>query len=224
MKKRILYLLIFLLVIFLFIVIANIIAKYYLDYKPTIYEQNSSNNFPKTKIEIPNVSGYLIAIYKDKHKLKLYKNNKLIKEYDVNIRRDYEDRKVWEDSQTPEGIFKIETMDKVTNGWERWMGIDTSEKAKKIYRENVKNGQELIKEFENKYGIINSSKQIREFNKIYKNQKMLIGIGIHGGGFSLYNDWTNGCIAMSNTDVIELFDLLEKDDNNGVGTLVIIQD
>lgn len=190
----------------------------------TIYRQNNDNNYPKTKIEIPKHSGYLIAIYKDEHKLKLYKDNKIIKKYNVNIKREEEDRKVWEDSQTPEGIFKIESMDVVSNGWSRWMRLDTTEKAIKIYKKNVKNGEEFINEFEKKFGLIKNYLDIREFNSIYSNHKMLSGIGIHGGGFYLFNEWTQGCVAMSNKDVAELFNLLKHGEKRGINVPVIIQD
>jgi len=42
------------------------------------------------------------VVYKDNHKLELLKNNILIKQYDVNIKREKQDRSIWEDNQTPE--------------------------------------------------------------------------------------------------------------------------
>lgn len=191
---------------------------------PTIYRQNNNNNYPKTKIEIPSQDGFLIAVYKDAHKLFLYQDNKIIKEYDVNIKRELVDRTIWEDNQTPEGIFKIETMDEVTNGWSRWMRLDTHEKAKEIYKGNVFGGTERIRDYEKEYGEIKTDSDIRKFNSIYSSHKILRGIGIHGGGFSLYNEWTQGCIALNNEDVDELFEILKKGENKGMGVPVIIQD
>jgi len=191
----------------------------------TIYEQNSENAFPKTKITIPKEEGYLIAVYKDQHKLKLLKNNKIEKEYSVNIKREEMDRKIWEDDQTPEGIFYIETMNKVTDPpWSRWMRLNTVKKAHEIYKEAYNNGEELISEFEEEYGKLNTDKNLRKFNQINSKQKILRGIGIHGGGFSMYHEWTQGCIALADKDVIELFEILKQSKNKGIGTKVIIQD
>jgi hypothetical protein len=190
----------------------------------TIYEQNNHLKYPKTIIEIPKHQGYLVAVYKDEHKLKLYQDNQIIKEYDVNIKRELPDRKIWEDNQTPEGIFKIETMDKVTNGWSRWMRLNTLNTALPNYINNYSDGEERINNFEKEYNEIKTDADLRKFNSLNSDQKILRGIGIHGGGFSLYREWTWGCIAMSNKDVIELFDFLSKNENNGLNTLVIIQD
>jgi len=193
--------------------------------KKTIYEQNSQNNYPKTTIPIPKEKGYLLAVYKDKHILELLKNNELVKRYDVNIRREKEDRKIWEDNQTPEGIFTIETMDVITSpAWSRWMRVNTTSKAREIYQESHKDGFGRIIAFEESYGKINSDEKLRQFNEINSDQKILRGIGIHGGGFSLYRDWTEGCIALADKDVIELFDILSNSTNHGIGTEVIIQD
>lgn len=191
----------------------------------TIYDQNNNPHYKKTHIEIPKHEGYLIAVYKDQHKLKLYKNNEVIKEYDVNIKREFEDRKKWEDDQTPEGIFSIETMDVISNPpWERWMRVDTLKKAKELYVDEYEDGNERIVEFERKSGLIDGDSAIRKFNEQNSDQKMLRGIGIHGGGFSLYRDWTNGCVAMSDEDITELFGFLSESSSGGIGTLVVIQD
>lgn len=221
-KKIKFYIIAILLVIFL--LLASLAFYFKIWSYGTIYWQNSNNNYPKTKIEIPEHSGYLIAVYKDAHKLKLYKDNKIVKDYDVNIKRGKEDRKVWEDSQTPEGIFKIESMDIISNGWSRWMRLDTTKKAREIYIKNVNNGEKFINEFEEKFGQIKDYMDIREFNSIYPEHKMLSGVGIHGGGFYLFYEWTQGCVAMSNDNVDELFDLLKSGEKKGMGVPVIIQD
>ena len=190
----------------------------------TIYERNN-NNFPKTKIDIPEHEGYLLAVYKDAHKLQIIKNNALKAEYDVNIKRENMDRKVWEDDQTPEGIFYIESMDKIFDPpWSRWMRLDTAEKAHEIYKEAYPDGETRIREFEEEYGPLDNDQALRQFNEINPDQKILRGIGIHGGGFSIYHEWTNGCIAMSDEDVIELFDILGNSQSGGIGTMVVIQD
>lgn len=155
----------------------------------------------------------------------LYEDNGVVKEYDVNIKRELEDRKIWEDDQTPEGIFTIETMDTISiPNWSRWMRLDTTEVAIRNYREAYPDGAYRIEEFEQKYGPLNTDEQFRLFNEKNSRQKILRGIGIHGGGFNLYKEWTQGCVAMDDEDVIELFDLLRESDNGGIGTRVVIQD
>jgi hypothetical protein len=190
----------------------------------TIYERNN-NDFPKTIIELPKDEGYIIAVYKDAHELYLLKNNEIIKKFDVNLRNEEGDRKIWEDDQTPEGIFKIESMDIITNpSWKRWMRLDTTEKAHEIYKEAFIDGEKRIEEFEKLYGPLDNDENLRKFNDENYDQKILRGIGIHGGGFSIYHDWTKGCVAMSNKDIIELYDILQNSGNKGIGTKVIIQD
>ncbi len=189
----------------------------------TIYEKNSNNIYPKTKIEIPKEKWYLIVVYKDNHKLELLKNNILIKQYDVNIKREKQDRSIWEDNQTPEWIFTIETMDVIQFPfWRRWMRLNTVEKAHKIYKENF--WETNIKDFEKEYWKLNSDASIRHFNKLNPGQKMLRWIGIHWGWFSIYHDWTQGCVAMSNKNIIELFDILKEWENWEAWVKVIIQD
>lgn len=191
----------------------------------TIYEKNNNPHYPKTTIELPQADGYLINVHKDQHKLQLLKNNEVIKEYDANVRREEVDRKIWEDSQTPEGIFTIETMDVVSDPpWERWMRLDTLDHSRQLYEEAYSDGAERIASFEGEYGKLDSDQQLREFNKVNSDQKILRGVGIHGGGFSIYRDWVEGCVALSDEDVAELFALLKASDNGGIGTKVVIQD
>lgn len=193
--------------------------------RKTVYEKNNHPEYPKTKIEILDHSGYLVAVYKDEHRLKLYKNGEIIKEYEVNIKRELPDRKVFEDDQTPEGIFKIDSMDVIEdNPWKRWIRIDTFKKAKKDYIESYPDGEKQIQSFEANYGALGNDQTLRQFNEINEDKKILRGIGIHGGGFSLYHEWTWGCIAMNNQDITELFDYLKTNPNGGLGTKVVIMD
>ena len=53
---------------------------------------------------------------------------------------------------------------------------------------------------------------------------MLRGFGIHGGGYYPNHDWTLGCSALDDKDVIELYELLLDNPNGGIGTLVYIAD
>ncbi|RPJ04966.1 MAG: murein L,D-transpeptidase, partial [Spirochaetaceae bacterium] len=78
--------------------------------------------------------------------------------------------------------------------------------------------------FENRNGKIENDADIRIFNEKNPDSPMLRGFGIHGGGYYPDNDWTLGCIAMRDSEVVELYDYLKNNPENGLGTLVIIMD
>lgn len=172
--------------------------------------------------------GYFIHVSKKRHLLTLYENGEVLKKYKVNVRNEKADREIWEDDQTPEGLFTIETMNytdqKSLQRWERWMHLDTRKKARALYIKNYKDGAERINNFEKKHGPLNTDQKVRQFNASNPDQKMLRGIGIHGGGYYAFYDWTQGCVALSNRDVKELFQFLKESKNGGIGTPVEIED
>lgn len=191
----------------------------------SIDEKNINPEYTKTVIALPQETGFLVAVYKDRHELELYQDNVLVKTYRVNIRREQEDAEVAEDDQTPEGIFAIETMDVVSNPpWERWMRLNTLDKAKGMYAAAYTDGADRIGQYEKEHGSITTDADIRAFNGANSDQELLRGIGIHGGGFSLNRDWTKGCVGMADADVIELFNFLKTAPSGGIGTKVVIQD
>jgi lipoprotein-anchoring transpeptidase ErfK/SrfK len=191
----------------------------------TVFEKNNHPEYPKTILPIPIVPEYVVAVFKNSHLLLVYQSGDLVKEYTVNVRREKPDRETWDDDQTPEGVFRIETMDSVSMPpWERWMRLDTLDVARNSYGKMYPDGEKRIHSYEDRFGLLDSDQALRKFNEINSDQKILRGIGIHGGGFSSYHDWTNGCVGMRDEDVRELFDLLKNSPNQGIGTMVIIQD
>ena len=178
-----------------------------------------------TKIEIPDSPFYIIAVYKSAHVLRLFKEKKTVREYKTNIRNELPDRLLEDDNQTPEGVFKIWQTAVITDPpWTRWLAFDTTKKAKEIFKNEYSAGRDILVQYETEYGEIQNDADIRVFNNHNPQTPMLRGFGIHGGGYYPGHDWTWGCPALSNRDVIELYEFILTNPDKGIGTLVIIQD
>ncbi|MBN1411223.1 MAG: L,D-transpeptidase, partial [Spirochaetales bacterium] len=93
-----------------------------------------------------------------------------------------------------------------------------------IFRKEFKDGSAILDDYEKKYGIITCDADIRIFNERNPSTPLLRGFGIHGGGYIPGFDWTIGCPAMANDDVIDLYNLIRQNPDSGIGTEVIIQD
>jgi len=191
----------------------------------SIYVESNNSSAHQVQIDISNRKDFLLFVDKSDRTLEVYDEGVVIKTYDANVRNELEKLFYEEDFQTPEGEFLIESMDVVTNPpWKRWMRLNTLDYARKVYIEAYIDGQERLDAYEVDFGEIVIDADIREFNSVNKNQILIRGIGIHGGGFSKWKDWTKGCVALANDDVIELFDLLKDRKGGGIGVPFIIQD
>jgi hypothetical protein len=178
-----------------------------------------------SKIEIPYSTSYLVAVYKNAHILRIIKEKKTVREYKTNVRNELPDRLLEDDYQTPEGVFTIWQIAVVTDPpWSRWLAFDTTTKAKEIFRNEYADGRKILSAYETGQGEIKNDADIRLFNKRNPRTPMLRGFGIHGGGYKPGHDWTWGCPALSDRDVIELYDFILKNPDGGIGTMVIIQD
>jgi murein L,D-transpeptidase YafK len=148
-----------------------------------------------------------IVIEKSKRKLKLLDGRKLIKTYEVSLgATPIGDKEVEGDGKTPEGEFYIFTKNPESSFFLS-LGISypNIEDAKRGLKQNLITKEE----FDQIVTAIN--------NKEMPLQKTKLGgeIYIHGGGCK--EDWTQGCIALDNQDMQELFDVIE------VGTIVEIK-
>ena len=166
------------------------------------FEDLISNAIKKSQIE----KDYLIIIKKSKHKLKLYKDGKLEKEYKIALGFDpVFDKQVEGDGRTPEGDFYI-CLKNPNSSFHKSMIISYPNK------EDAKRG------LENK--LINESLYEKIINALENGrcppQKTELGgeIAIHGGGIGY--DWTLGCVALENDDIEEIFSKVK------IGTRVII--
>jgi murein L,D-transpeptidase YafK len=155
-----------------------------------------------SKLEKPK-----IVIEKSKRKLKLLDGNKLIKTYEISLgATPIGDKEVEGDGKTPEGEFYIFTKNPKSSFFLS-LGISypNIEDAKRGLKKNLITKDE--------YDQIVTAIDKKEMPL----QKTKLGgeIYIHGGGCK--EDWTQGCIALDNENMQELFDIIE------VGTLVEIK-
>ena len=152
------------------------------------------NSFAATIRLSAQNNNYAFIVDKIKHKGYLYYNGKLSKEYDVEFGRNWiGDKQHSGDKATPEGMYKVTK--KKSNGDSRYY------KALLINYPNEKD-----------YAVFNS--RIRQ-GLISKNSKIGGLIEVHGDG-GKGDDWTSGCVALTNKDMDELFSRMS------VGTPVTI--
>lgn len=133
----------------------------------------------------------LIKVYKEKRILELYGDEKLIGRFKIGLGRNPQSAKEKEgDNRTPEGTYYICTKTSGTK-YTYFMGLSYP---------SIKDAQGGLEK-----GIINQD----TYNRIKKaidskqqppwNTALGGAIGIHGGGNK--NNWTYGCIAVSNEDI-----------------------
>jgi len=137
---------------------------------------------------------YCIVVDKLARELILYKDGKVLKKYTVELGVNWVgDKNQQGDKSTPEGMYKI--TDKKTNGqttfYKAFMLDYPNEDDKKRFLQNKKSGA------------------------IHQDANIGNLIEIHGNGGKGI-DWTNGCIALKNEDLDEVFKLCP------VGTWVTI--
>jgi murein L,D-transpeptidase YafK len=135
-----------------------------------------------------------ILVLKSKHKLQVFSNDKMLKEYTIAIGRKPIGAKHFEgDDKTPEGIYKIESKNP-NSGYYKNLGISyPSEKDIKYAKQNGQKPGGLIK--------IHGLKD---------------GMGFIGK-FHHWFDWTRGCIAITNQELEELYN------NVKIGTVIEIR-
>lgn len=165
------------------IVILIILAVFYIiSYisERKLKRELADNMIENTKID-------LIVVEKAKRTLSIYDNGTLVKSYKISLGKNPVGHKQFEgDSKTPEGIYYID-----------------GKNPKSKYFLNL--------------GISYPNEKDKEYAASHK--KSAGGdIKIHGlpNGFSLakplfniYGDWTEGCIAVNNEDMAELYNIIE---------------
>ena len=141
-----------------------------------------------------------ILITKSDYELKLYDKDGWYATYPVVFgNKSLDDKMVEGDRKTPEGIYHIASK-RPHEKWDKMMLIDFPTQAD-IEKFNERKMKGLIP----------------------KNAKIGGGIAIHGTwphddmAVDLYQNWTNGCIALKNEDVDELYDMVT------IGTKVTIE-
>lgn len=141
------------------------------------------NWFAATIRQSAQNNSYAFIVDKIKHKGYLYYNGKLSKEYDIELGRNWiGDKHTAGDKATPEGMYRV--IKKKAGGESRY------HKAMLINYPN-----------EEDYAMFNSKKRQ---GLISRNSGIGGLIEIHGNG-GKGDDWTSGCIALTDKDIDELF-------------------
>jgi murein L,D-transpeptidase YafK len=141
-----------------------------------------------------------VVILKESYELKVYDGDGWYATYPVVFGSKSLGDKMYEgDRKTPEGVYHISSK-RPHEKWDKMMLIDFPTQAD-LDKFNVRKAKGLIP----------------------KSAKIGGGIAIHGTwphddmAVDLYQNWTNGCIALKNEDVDELYDLLP------IGAQVVIR-
>lgn len=153
-----------------------------------------------------NVNNYRILVRKAERKLELSKDGKLLKTYKVVLGTSpLGDKSVEGDGKTPEGEFYIFTKNDQSR---YYLSLGLSYPNAEDAQRGLDAKLITNKEFDDILEAIAKEKMPPQYTKLGGE------IYIHGGGTA--NDWTLGCIALSNEDIKEIFDMVT------VGTKVTI--
>ncbi|HEX8250689.1 MAG TPA: L,D-transpeptidase [Pyrinomonadaceae bacterium] len=159
---------------------------------------------PKSLSDVKNPQ---LVVKKKERLLQVYDEGELVKTYKVALGRAPQgDKQIEGDGKTPEGEFYVFTKnDKSKFYLSLGLSYPNAEAAQRGLKENLITREEYDEIL----------KAIAE--KRMPPQKTALGgeIYIHGGGIS--NDWTEGCMALPNEEIKELFAAIP------VGTNVSIQ-
>lgn len=137
--------------------------------------------YPEPKLPANAVVDKLL-VYKSERKMEAYSNGVLLKSYTISLGGNPKGAKVYEgDRKTPEGIYTIK--DKNPNsGYHKNLGIS----------------------YPNKQNRARAKELGRPVGGAVKIHGLRNGIGFIGK-FQRWYDWTNGCIALTNQEVDELY-------------------
>jgi hypothetical protein len=174
------------------------------------------------KVSIPRVNDYRIVVDKGDHQLSLYRGQEAIRTYPVAISgRGTGARHRYDDYLMPEGEFLIASMQYTSIFGPRQMLLETTPQALADYHAQYNEAEELVQEWETQYGPLDTIWEVYDYNAAHPGREIWHDILIHGGGSE--RDWTLGCIALNNDDVLELFSLLQHSQHRGIGVPVIIE-
>jgi murein L,D-transpeptidase YafK len=152
----------------------------------------------KQNESLPHLENPHIIVKKKQRKLELHDGKKLIKTYNIGLGfTPVGDKEIKGDGKTPEGEFYIFTKNAKSRFYlSLGVSYPSVEDAERGLREKLISKKE-------RDAIV---KAINEKKTPLQNTKLGGEIYIHGGG--ALNDWTQGCVALANEDIKELFDAL----------------
>jgi murein L,D-transpeptidase YafK len=124
-----------------------------------------------------------ILVYKSRHELQAFSNSKLIVTYKIAIGKNAIGAKEYQgDLKTPEGMYTINDRNP-NSGYHKNLGIS----------------------YPNKQDVFRAKTLGRPTGGDIKIHGLRNGGG-HVGKFHRWTDWTNGCIALDNAEMDELYD------------------
>jgi len=139
------------------------------------------NLYPEEKLPLNTQVDYLV-IQKSNRKLLAYSKNKLIKTYQISLGdHPLGHKEIEGDEKTPEGIYTINAKNP-NSGYHKNLGV------------SYPNQQDIAK--------------AKRLNKSPGGDIKIHGIRNHLsfiGKFQRFFDWTNGCMALTNSEIDELY-------------------
>lgn len=175
------------------------------------------------KRPIEGVDDYRVLVFKSAHRLEVYHGDALVATYPVAISyRGLAPRRIWADELTPEGEFLIASMQYQSAFGPRQMLLDTTIQSLADYVEQYgQAGRARLAAWEADHGPLDTIWEVYDFNVAHPDHPLWNDILIHGGGSD--RDWSLGCIALDDADVVELFDILRRSRQRGMGVVVEIR-
>jgi len=156
-------------------------------------------SFSQTRQPLPPMENPRIVIMKKKRRLQIFDGEKLVRQYKIALGFAARgDKEIEGDGRTPEGEFYVFTKNDQSRFFlSLGLSYPNSEAAKRGMKEKIISQEEhdaIIKAIE---------------EKRMPPQKTALGgeIYIHGGG-ATENDWTEGCVALRNEQMKEIFDVI----------------
>jgi murein L,D-transpeptidase YafK len=159
--------------------------------------QNSSPLFPEN-MELPKMTNPRLVVKKAARKLEVYDGRKFIKSYKMVLGFTPKgDKETEGDGKTPEGKFYV-----FTKNPESRFHLSLGVSYPGI--EDAKRGLEQKLVSQEEYDEIVAA--INEKRMPLQKTKLGGEIYIHGGGVD--SDWTDGCVALTNEEITELFEAI----------------
>ncbi len=183
-----------------------------LNHNQTLIPVEGINNWCKV-ITLSNLEGYIrkdlisdiwIKIHKKERKLFLLKGRQVLKEYNIALCpfNPSKDKAKQGDEGTPEGRFFI--CELIKNPEQKRYG----DRSMRLSYPNIEDARRGLKTKLITYETYR--KIVRQiYSGLMPNQRTLLGgsIRIHGGGSK--KDWTLGCVALDDDDIIEIFKMIQ---------------
>lgn len=141
----------------------------------------------------------VLIVDKVAHEMHLYLRGEKVKTYSIEIGRSYDDKKKQGDGCTPEGVYKIVRTDVFHPSFYKALMLDYP---------NARNKEKF--------------KKLKEEGFLRKSDQIGYAIEIHGAGNRGF-DWTAGCIAISNSEIDNLFQRINPKKNQNRIEVVIVR-